>query len=256
MATTTWLVTGSSRGIGFEIVRQLLESPENLVVAACRTPDKATALQELKTGSPEKLHIIQIDVSDFDSIRAAAPELERILGETGLDYLVNNAGIVIVDTAFEIDPEVMLSMFRTNALGPALVSQMCFPLLKKGRTKKILNISSRSGSIGSLEVKTPVYYPPVPSYSVSKAALNMLSYKQKLDQPDLTVIALCPGWVRTDMGGSYGDMEPQESVSGILKVITSATNADSGNTITSASDATNTDSAKFFRPEFAQHCVV
>ncbi|KAH9852411.1 NAD-P-binding protein [Lenzites betulinus] len=227
MSTTTWLITGANRGIGFEIVRQLLESPENLVVAACRNPDKATALRELKSASQGTLHIIQIDVSDFDSVRAAAPQLEKLLGETGLDYLINNAGVVSFDTVFEIDPEATLSSFRTNALGPALVSQACLPLLKKSRSKKILHISSTSGSIGSLEL-TPTAYLSIPSYSMSKAALNMLAYKQKLEHPDLTVITLCPGWVKTDMGGKDAALEPRESVAGILKVITSATTADGG----------------------------
>lgn len=108
---TTWLVTGyvipssplphiahappsASRGIGFEIVRQLLESPSNLVVAACRTPDKATALSALQESAKGTLHIVQLDTSDFDSVRALPAQLEPILGSIGLDYLINNAGIV------------------------------------------------------------------------------------------------------------------------------------------------------------------
>ncbi|KAI0816814.1 NAD-P-binding protein [Trametes gibbosa] len=224
---TTWLITGANRGIGFEIVRQLLESPDNLVLAACRDPEKARTLSNLKNSTQGTLHIIKIDVSDFDNVRASAHELEEILGETGLDYLVNNAGIVFFDSAFAFDPEVMLSSFRTNTVGPALVSQVCLPFLKKGHAKKVLHISSTSGSIESLE-RTPTAYLPVPSYSMSKAALNMLAFKQKLEQPDLTVITMCPGWVKTDMGGKDAALEPRESVAGILNIIISATIADSG----------------------------
>ncbi|KAI0628084.1 C-signal [Trametes polyzona] len=221
----TWLVTGTSRGIGLEIVRQLLESSHNVVIAACRTPEKASALQDLGDTAKGTLHIIQIDVSDVESIRGSAKELERILGpDTGLDYLVNNAGVAAYEDSFEIDPDVFLSVFRTNTLGPAMMSQVALPFLERGSTKKILHISSVAGSVGSADPFGGKY----PTYSSSKSALNMLAYKQKLARPDLIVIPLCPGPVKTDMNDKYGKLEPHESVSGILKVITSATAADSG----------------------------
>ncbi|OSD04958.1 NAD(P)-binding protein [Trametes coccinea BRFM310] len=131
---TTWLVTGASRGIGFELVRQLAASPQNLVVAACRNPDKATALKALKDSAKGTLHIIQLDVSDFDSIRASVKQAQPILGEIGLDYLVNNAGIALRDTAFSLDPEDLLRILRTNAAGPAVVSQVYLPFVEKGHT--------------------------------------------------------------------------------------------------------------------------
>lgn len=84
----------ANRGIGLELVKQLLAVPTNLVVAASRNPDKATALAELKSSAKGTLHLVQLDVSDFDNIRALPKQLEPILGATGLDYLVSNAGIV------------------------------------------------------------------------------------------------------------------------------------------------------------------
>lgn len=84
----------TSRGIGFEIVRQLLESPNNLVIAGCRTPEKATALHGLKDGAKGTLHVIQLDVADVDSVRAVPKAIAPILGESGLDHLINNAGMV------------------------------------------------------------------------------------------------------------------------------------------------------------------
>ncbi|KAI0653038.1 NAD-P-binding protein [Cubamyces menziesii] len=221
---TTWLVTGSSRGIGFEIVRQLVDSPNNLVVAACRSPEKATALHGLKATAKGTLHLVQLDVSDFDSIRAAAKPLEAILGEIGLDYLINNAAIAILDTAFTLDPEDLLRSVRTNVAGPALVAQICLPFLNKSERKVILNVSSTGGSIATAETVGA----KLASYGMSKAALNMLTVKQKAERPDIITITLCPGWVKTDMGGKEAQLEPEESVSGILKVITSATQEDSG----------------------------
>ncbi|KAL1946099.1 hypothetical protein VTO73DRAFT_15226 [Trametes versicolor] len=216
---TSWLVTGASRGIGFEIVRQLLSSPTNVVVAAARTPEKATALKDLQKTAKGTLHVIKLDVSDFESIRASAKDLLAILGDNGLDYLINNAAVVAL------------------------------PCLEKGMEKQILHISSTGGSIGTAGHVGSRFG----SYSMTKAALNMLvrpyhllssvcvavfliayitssrqAYKQKLERPDFTVITLCPGWVKTDMGGEGAQLEPHESVAGILKKITSATTADSG----------------------------
>ncbi|KAH9848825.1 NAD-P-binding protein [Lenzites betulinus] len=221
---TTWLITGASRGIGFELVRQLVESPNNLVIAACRTPAKATALEALKKSAQGTLHVIPLDVSDTESIRAIPKELEPILGESGLDYLINNAGIGVEDTAFNFDPEAALTVLKTNTIGPALVSQVCLPFLEKGKVKKVAHISSTLGSIASADE----FGARGISYSMSKAALNMLTYKQKLERPDLTFLTLCPGWVKTDMGGQNAALEPKDSIAGILKVVTSATSADSG----------------------------
>ncbi|KAI0628095.1 NAD-P-binding protein [Trametes polyzona] len=223
---TTWFVTGTSRGIGLEIVRQLLESPNNLVVAGCRTPERATALHALEGTAKGTLHVIQLDVSDVDSIRASAKELERILGSTGLDYLINNAGIAPRDDAFTVDPDTLLTAFRTNTLGPTILSQVALPFLERGRTKKILHISSSAGSHGSPYGE--VLRGNLTAYSISKAGLNMLATRQRLARPEFIIIVLCPGPVKTDLSGEYGQLEPHESVAGVLKVIISATAEDSG----------------------------
>ncbi|OJT05880.1 hypothetical protein TRAPUB_3270, partial [Trametes pubescens] len=218
----------ANRGIGLEIVKQLVAVPTNLVVAACRNPDKAAALAELKKTAKGTLHVVQLDVSDFDNIRALPPKLEPILGATGLDYLISNAGIAIVDSAFTLDPDAFLNVVRTNAAGPALLSQVLLPFLEKARTKKILHVSSTAGSIGSVAGMQVKAHQMIGSYAMSKAALNMLAYKQKVEKPDFTIITLCPGWVQTDMGGKEAVLKPEDSVAGIIKVITNATTADSG----------------------------
>ncbi|KAH9846060.1 NAD-P-binding protein [Lenzites betulinus] len=225
---TTWLVTGSNRGIGFEIVRQLLESPANLVVATSRKPEDSPALADLAKTAKGTLHVVQLDVGDFDSARALPAKLEPILGEGGLDYLINNAGILVRDTAFTTPPEDLLNILRVNTVGPSLVSQVCLPFLEKGATKKILHISSIGGSLSvPRDGANPMHL--ITAYAISKAGLNMLAVKQKLEKPDFTIIALCPGFVNTRMaGGPNGGMAPKDSVEGILKVITGATTADSG----------------------------
>ncbi|EIW54626.1 NAD-P-binding protein, partial [Trametes versicolor FP-101664 SS1] len=219
----------ANRGIGFELVKQLLDSPDNLVIATCRNPDKATALSDLKNTAKGTLHIIQLDVTDFANVRASTTEVEAIIGDIGLDCLVNNAAIFTYDTAFTSDPDTLLCLLRTNVAGPALVAQVCLPLLERGHAKMLVNVSSTSGSIGSVKhIEKEEHRVGGAAYSISKAALNMLTYKQKVERPDLIVLALCPGWVKTDMGGQQAALEPEESVAGILKVVTSATPADSG----------------------------
>ncbi|KAI0642427.1 NAD-P-binding protein [Trametes meyenii] len=224
MPSTTWLVTGASRGIGLEIVRQLLASPDNTVIAGARTPEKADKLHALAGTAKGSLRIVKLDVSDFDSIRAAAKELEPALSVSGLDYLVNNAGIGEEDTGFTVDPDVLLRIIRTNVAGPALLSNVFLPFLEKGHAKKVLNISSTVGSVASIDNFGKIGA----SYAISKSALNMLTAKQKLDRPDITTIAICPGWVKTELGGSNAMLEPKDSVAGILKVITGAKPEDSG----------------------------
>ncbi|KAI0675605.1 NAD-P-binding protein [Trametes maxima] len=224
MPSTTWLVTGASRGIGFEITRQLLASADNTVIAGARTPEKADKLNALKDSAKGSLRVVKLDVSDFDSVYAAAKELEPVLSETGLDYLVNNAGIGSLDTGYTVDPEELLRILRVNVAGPALMSKVFLPFLEKGRVKKILHISSTVGSIASIESIGTI----AASYAVSKTALNMLTAKQKLERPDITVIAVCPGWVKTDMGTANAPLEPEVSVAGVLKVITGVKPEDSG----------------------------
>ncbi|KAI0353990.1 NAD-P-binding protein [Trametes cingulata] len=222
---TTWLVTGTSRGIGLELVKQLVASPANTVIATCRNVAKASSLTRLKDAAQGELHILELEVDDFDAIRASAKDIAAILGDRGLDYLVNNAGIVDkMDTAFTLDPESILRTTRTNVAAPALLSQVCLPFLEKSTRKTILNISSTGASM----VESGFVGAGLATYCMSKSALNMLTYKQKVERPDLIVISMCPGWAKTDMGGPDAKVEVPESVAGILKVITSVTSADSG----------------------------
>ncbi|KAH9848818.1 NAD-P-binding protein [Lenzites betulinus] len=224
---TTWVITGASRGIGLEFVRQTVASPDNIVIAAARNPDSANGLNALKDSAHTKgtLHIVKLDVDDFDGVRAAAKEIGAILGDKGLDYLVNNAGKVDAqDTGFTVDPEVLLSTVRTNAAGPALVSQVLLPYIEQGKRKTLAYISSTAGSIRSVERVGS----RIATYAISKAALNMLAEKQRLERPDLIILTFCPGWVKTGMGGDKAPLEPSESVGALLKLITTAKPEDTG----------------------------
>ncbi|PCH39168.1 C-factor [Wolfiporia cocos MD-104 SS10] len=218
----TWLVTGSSRGLGLELVKQLVASPRNLVIATCRNPENATALISLKGNAKGLLHIVQLDGTDVESVRASVSVVEGILGSKGLDYLYNNAGIGWLDDAFDFKAEDLMQIMETNVVAPARITQAYLPLIEKSTRKVIVNVSSSQGSIGMGNG------PQFLSYCASKAALNMLTYKQAAARPDITVISLNPGWVKTNMGGPAAALEPHESVTAQLKVVTSLTSKDSG----------------------------
>ncbi|KAH9848800.1 C-factor [Lenzites betulinus] len=221
--TSTWLITGTSRGIGLELVKQLLANSSNTVIATCRTPDKAAALHALKDSARGTLHVVALDVADEASIESSRKAVEAILGSKGLDYLYNNAAINEADdTAFSLNAAVAVRTFQANVVGPALIAQAFLPLLEKGDRKVIVNMSS---GLASIDLNCG---PKCATYSISKTALNMLTYKQKVERPDITSIVLDPGWVKTDMGGEGAMLEPEFSVSNILKVVTTLTKKDSG----------------------------
>ncbi|KII87657.1 hypothetical protein PLICRDRAFT_42163 [Plicaturopsis crispa FD-325 SS-3] len=205
------------------MTRQLLESEANTVLAACRSPDTAEKLHALKATSKGTLHIVQLDVDDESSIKDAAEKAKSLVGPNGIDYLVNNAAISEGDDyAFSFAVERLNRYFHTNVIGPVLVSQNFLPLVEKSKKKTIVNMSSGLGCI-SFDIG-----PKYASYSLTKAALNMMAYKQARERPDLTILLIDPGWVKTDMGGEDAEITLQESVPGILKVITTSTPASSG----------------------------
>ncbi|TFK81889.1 NAD(P)-binding protein [Polyporus arcularius HHB13444] len=219
-----WLITGANRGIGLELVRQLLQAPSNIVVAACRNPSKATELQELAAKASGRLHLVALDVTSKESINQAAEEVAKTFGGKGIDYLVNNAGILPggQDTAFSMDVNILEETFVTNVAGTAYVTQAFIGLVEKSAKKTIVNISSTLGSIGSdFGVQSA-------SYAISKAALNMLTYKEAKEKPDITAISMCPGWLQTDMGGKNATHPVSVGVAGILKKVLSLKPEDSG----------------------------
>jgi NAD(P)-dependent dehydrogenase (short-subunit alcohol dehydrogenase family) len=222
------LITGANRGIGLEFARQLLVRGEH-VIAACRHPGKATALNALAGEFPGRLHTLPLEVADAKSRAGLVHELPLLLGEHNdgtpgkLDLLVNNAGVLHSGERFgHVEATTLEDSFRTNAIGPFLLAQALAPLLNDGA--RIANLSSVMASIASRnEFRSP-------SYCSSKAAQNMLTVELAcaLATRGIVVLALHPGWVQTDMGGDGASVAPQESVQGLLQVIDTATPAQSG----------------------------
>lgn len=205
------IVTGANRGLGLEFTRQLLARGDH-VVAACRHPGKASELNHLAGEYPGRLHVLPLDVADEKSRTAFVHELPLVAN--GIDLLINNAGVLHSGERWGSVSEASLAdSLRTNAMGPFLLTQALAPQLADGAT--VANISSGMGSLSD----DPDFHSP--SYRISKAALNMATrmLAKALEPRGIPVIALCPGWVRTDMGGSSAQITPAESVSALLRVI-------------------------------------
>ncbi|MCF7222832.1 SDR family oxidoreductase [Marilutibacter chinensis] len=214
------LVTGANRGLGFEFARQLLERGEH-VLGTCRHPGRAPALNDLVGEYPGRMHVLPLDVANPKSIAELARELPLVLD--GLDLLINNAGVLHSGERFGSVPSLNLDdSFRTNASGPFLLTQALAPRLAPGA--KIASLSSSWGSVSELEAFR------TPSYAISKAAQNMVTalLAKALAERGIVVLALNPGWVQTDMGGTHAELTPAESVSAMLRVIDDAGPGDSG----------------------------
>jgi len=227
---TTWLLTGASRGLGLEFTRQLLRSPNNTVFATCRSPPTATRLKEVVESSEVKgtVHVIQLDQDREESVLEAAKKVGEILGDTGrIDYLLNNAGVDHSkgDTPSTLKRDGFISTMASNVLGAALVTQAFIPYVlrgEEGARRLVLNMTSGLGSL------TLVHEARLTTYSISKAAVNMLTRHQAHEYPSVIFLTVDPGWVKTDMGGPHALLEPDFAIGSVLKVLVNAEKKDSG----------------------------
>eukprot|EP01117_Protostelium_nocturnum_P014010 TRINITY_DN5289_c0_g1_i1.p1 TRINITY_DN5289_c0_g1~~TRINITY_DN5289_c0_g1_i1.p1 ORF type:complete len:247 (+),score=56.56 TRINITY_DN5289_c0_g1_i1:110-850(+) len=225
MTSPAWFISGSNRGIGFEIVNQLSQRQDTIIFAGARDPSSATELKALAQKNPN-IHIVKLVSASKEDAEAAAQLVERVAG--GLDYVVANAGVGNdFCPVLELTSESLSSHFTTNAIGPLVLFQALYPLLKKRDTRRFVPISSTAGSIQSV---IPF---PTTSYQTSKAALNMITRKIALEHGSegFIVFPLHPGVVNTDMTKFItGKLDSsvskhfqfdttQSSASGILKVI-------------------------------------
>ena len=220
----TILITGANRGIGLELVRQLT-SPGNRILATCRNPELAVELQQLSRDSHDNIEVLPLDVDRETSIVQLSETL-RDRGET-INLLFNNAGIIDWRNMREIDAETMQQVYKINVIGAMLVLRAFVPHLKQAPEPMVINLSSRLGSIalrGRTELGGAI------AYSASKAGLNMLTKQASIDLADdgISVIAISPGWVRTDMGGPKAKYSVEESVKQILCNVDRFTSGDSG----------------------------
>ncbi len=220
----TIVVTGASRGLGLEFVRQYGMAGER-VFALCRQPEKASGLQEIAELVGNRITVLPWDATDEASILAATAAVAR--QTEAVDLLINNAGIADMSRLEQASGESMIRLYRTNVVGAFLTARAFIPLLARGTQPRLINISSGLGSIG---MRDPASSTNDYAYSASKAALNMVSRQLAFDlrEKGIAVIAQCPGWVRTDMGGAEAPLAPAESIGMLRKLFTRYTLKESG----------------------------
>ncbi|MEO6437502.1 MAG: SDR family oxidoreductase [Tepidisphaeraceae bacterium] len=231
------LITGANRGLGLELTRQYAARGER-IFAACREPDAAKELRKVESEHRDRVTIVGLSVSDAESIlhahKAVAAHVDA------LDLLINNAGVYSSTVTSSGEPgeklgalefDGALHVLRTNAIAPLLVAQAFLDLLKRGRSPKLVNITSGYGSVSG-NTGFPYYY------AASKAALNMYmrSFAADAGANPVTTILMNPGWVRTDMGTSAAPLSPAESVGGMIQVIDKLTPADNSRFLNHAGD--------------------
>lgn len=222
MADQRVLVTGANRGIGLEFVRQLLARGAR-VFAACRQPGTALELTALAAAYPGHLRVLPLDLTREKTIAELARETGALTD--ALDLVVNNAGVLAGGERFsELTAKTFVDAFATNALGPLLLSQALAPLLERGARPFIVNLSSNLGSLG----ETTQFH--TPSYSISKAALNMVTrlLAAELEPRGIGAVSVNPGWVRTDMGGARAPVAVADSVAAMLDLFAGFEPAASG----------------------------
>lgn len=209
------VVTGTSRGIGLELVRLALDAGHQ-VLAVARRPQDSAGLAELKVAAGDRLKMLTADLLEPGAAEFIAGEVQ---GSGGVvDLLVNNAGI-LRETARRED---FMDSFAVNAVAPFEITQALLPWLRRSTQPRVIHVTSKMGSIANNT--SGGYY----AYRSSKAALNMISRSLSLDHDWLTSVVVHPGWAQTDMGGPQATVPVAESARGIWRLATGAKRQDSG----------------------------
>jgi NAD(P)-dependent dehydrogenase (short-subunit alcohol dehydrogenase family) len=203
------LVTGANRGLGRETARQLAQKGFKVVLTSRSENGRAVAEEFREAGLDVDFH--QLDVADGQSIAELAEYLTATYDH--LDVLINNAGIHYdtFQNTLNADFSIVEEALRINTIGPWRVSKALMPLLRKSSAGRIVNVSSSSGSFADS-------WPGTPAYSTSKCALNMVTLKMAADlaETKVKVNSVCPGWVRTAMGGAAAPRSVEEGAASIV----------------------------------------
>ncbi len=214
MTTKTILITGANKGLGLETGRQLALQGHRVILSARSALRGEQAVKDL-AAQGIKTEFLLLDMADEQSIHRAARELkERI---SALHVLINNAAILNVwqGSILDATAEDFTTTFATNVTGPILLTQALVPLLEAGKPSRVINVSSRLGSMRDMSDGWA-------SYGISKAALNAATRKlaSALESKGISVIAASPGWVKTDMGGPSATLTLEQGGTNLVQVVT------------------------------------
>jgi NAD(P)-dependent dehydrogenase (short-subunit alcohol dehydrogenase family) len=205
----TALITGANKGIGREVARQLAKEGFQVFIGARNRDAGRKAAEEIaKQGG--KATFLEIDVNDNESVTGAAREFSKVVDH--LDVLVNNAGIIVDgdNAILEISDELFRRTLETNTLGALRVTRAFVPLLAKSKAPRVINVSSGGGQLtGGADGWSP-------AYCISKTALNGVTSQLAAALPKFAINSVCPGWVRTDMGGPSATRSVEEGADTIV----------------------------------------
>lgn len=215
------LITGTSRGLGLEFVRQYAK--EGWEIHACARKSSAELAELAKKYPSVSVH--ELEVTDHTAVDALSNKLKN----TALDMLINNAGIYGPSDDFRghgqnletMDFALWRRVFETNTLAPYKMTQAFLSQLEKGQKKMVVMLSTEMASLAEMKDSGMTST----CYQSSKAALNMagISLAHELKPRGVAVLLLHPGWVKTDMGGNSAPLTPEESIAGLRKVIAAST---------------------------------
>lgn len=203
----TAVITGANRGLGFGTA-QALAAQGYQVFMLGRNPEQiAQAARQVPNAQG-----FAVDVSNTAQVKVVAQQISQQL--TQLDVLINNAGVILDSANHDLahaDPDLVLKTFDINTVGALRMTQAFLPLLEKSSAPRIVNVSSGMGGLSEMGAGYP-------AYRLSKTALNALTTftVADLNNPKFKVNSICPGWVRTDMGGGQADRSIEEAIPGIL----------------------------------------
>jgi NAD(P)-dependent dehydrogenase (short-subunit alcohol dehydrogenase family) len=199
------VVTGANRGIGWAIARQLAEKGHHVVVTARREGLGREAAAELqKQGLAASF--FSLDVTRDESVAALAAHLRSAFGR--LDVLVNNAGVALDKwvPALDVTMEQFIATYETNVFGVVRMCRALIPIMREGGYGRVVNLSSNLGSMEKIGGRTI-------AYRTSKTAVNAITrvIAAELTEGDILVNSMCPGWVKTELGGADAPRTPEEA---------------------------------------------
>lgn len=218
--TNTAVVTGANKGIGLEIVRQLLDLGWTVWLGSRDSDRGRSAVETLSSEDrPGKVRVLAIDVTDDASVAIAAETVRK----TGLDVLINNAGIAGSEPPVaEATARDVGRVLEVNTVGPVRVTHAFLPLLRESPSPRVVNVSSGLGSFAFMtDPSRPGADYPDLAFPVSKAALNMLTVQYAKHVPDVRFVAVGPGYTATDLNGHSGHQSPERAAENVVAVIVS-----------------------------------
>ena len=194
------LITGSNRGIGLEAAKQLGARGNSIFITARNESDRLKAVAILK-----KIGIncrgFLLDLSSMESIDAFLQSFDE-----DIDILINNAGVHLKGTPSNIEKTVLMDSFGVNIMGPWYLTAKLIPKLSKSKNPKIINVTSGAGAITS-QHHSPILFS---AYRITKLAINEYTRMLSKELPTWKINAVCPGWVRTQMGGKNPNSTVEE----------------------------------------------